>query len=113
MTVEETVALVKEHLSIADTKRDLLIKDRINDVLNYCNLTELPKQLEPFVRKKVKAVIDYEAFAGTQSVFDVKSQTEGESSWSYNVTDDNCKDTIYGLSEKDKKELKPFRRLRR
>lgn len=113
MTVEETVALVKEHLSITDTKKDLLIKDRINDVLNYCNLSEIPERLEPFIRKKTKAVIDYESFAGTQSVFDVKSQTEGESSWSYNVSEDNCKDTIYGLSEKDKKELKPFRRLRR
>lgn len=113
MTVEAMLALVKTNLKITGTDNDLMIKDHINGVLNYCNLTDIPVQLEPYIRRKTKAVIDYEALAGTQSVFDVKSQSEGESSWTYNVTDDNCKDTIYGLSEKDKKELKPFRRLRR
>lgn len=113
MTVEVMLALVKQNLKITGTDNDLMIKDHINNALIYCNLSDIPDQLEPYIRKKTKAVIDYEALAGTQSVFDVKSQTEGESSWSYNVSDDYNKVTIYGLSEKDKKELRPFRRLRR
>jgi hypothetical protein len=112
VTTDETIALVKENLHIMDDSSDLAISDVITEVLNYCNLTEPPIEAEPFIRKKVKAIINYEAENGTASVFDVKSIKEGDTSITYNVSDDASKETVYGLSNKDKESLRKFRRLR-
>lgn len=90
-----------------------MISDVIQDAMNYCNRTELPDELEPFVRKKVKAIINYETENGTGSVFDVKSIKEDDTSITYNVDSETSKDTIYGLSAKDKEVLRKFRRMRR
>ena len=38
--------------------------DVIQECLNYCNLKEPPAELEPIIRRKVKAIIDYEAETG-------------------------------------------------
>lgn len=108
----ELVALVKENLEIHGTDRDLIIKDVIQEVLNYCNLKELPEELEPFIRKKVQGIMAYETENGTSSVFDVKSIKEGDTSVTYN-TDNVSKETVYGLSKEDKKRLQEFRRLRK
>lgn len=112
MSNEEMLALVKENLEIEDGSKDLIIKDVIQECLSYCNLKGLPLELEPFVRKKVKTIIDYEKEFGTDNVFDVKSISEGDTSITYN-TDEVSRETIYGLSEKDKQALMRFRRLRR
>nr|WP_272879136.1 DNA-packaging protein [Clostridium sp. Cult2] len=100
-------------MNIVDDTKDLTIKDVIQDALNYCNLKELPIELEPYVRKKVKSIIDYEAENGTTSVFDIKSIKEGDTSITYNVDDKTSKETIYGLSDRDKKTLQQFRRTRK
>lgn len=113
MLTAELIIKVKENLEISGTDMDLIIKDVIQDVLNYCNLTELPEELEPFIRKKVKSIINYEAENGTTSVFDVKSVKEGETSITYNVDEKTSKETIYGLSDRDKKTLQQFRRTRK
>ena len=112
MTTVELTALVKTNLKITDTTKDLIIADAIQDALNYCNLAELPVEAEPYIRKKVQSVINYEAENGTASVFDVKSIKEGDTSITYN-TEQVSKDTVYGLSKKDKTDLSLFRRLRR
>jgi len=112
MLKEELRELVKTNLKIEDDSRDLQINDVIQEVLSYCNLTEPPAELEPFIRRKVKAIIDYEAETGGSSVFDVTSIKEGDTIKTYN-TDDVSRETIYGLSEKDKLALMRFRRLRR
>lgn len=112
MPIEEMLALVKERLKIEDDSKDLLIEDVIRECLSYCNLTEPPAELEPFIRRKVKAIIDYEAETGGNTVFDVTSIKEGDTSITYN-TDEVSRETIYGLSEKDKQALMRFRRLRR
>ena len=112
MSIEEMLARVKENLKIYDGSRDLIITDIIQECLNYCNLKEPPAELEPFIRRKVKAIIDYEAETGDRSVFDVTSIKEGDTSITYN-TDEVSRETIYGLSEKDKQALMRFRRLRR
>jgi len=111
MTVEEMVALVRANLKIEDDSRDLTITDVIQEVLNFCNLMEPPAELEPFIRRKVKAIIDYEA-ENSNTVFDVQSIREGDVSITYN-TNEVSRETIYGLSDKDKKALMRFRRLRR
>ena len=112
MSIEEMLTRVKENLKIQDGSRDLIITDIIQECLNYCNLKEPPAELEPFIRRKVKAIIDYEAEVGDSSVFDVTSIKEGDTSITYN-TDEVSRETIYGLSEKDKQALMRFRRLRR
>ena len=112
MTLEELKDLVKINLGIQESDKDLTILDVIQECLNYCNLKEPPAELEPIIRRKVKAIIDYEAETGGSSVFDVTSIKEGDTSITYN-TDEVSRETIYGLSEKDKQALMMFRRLRR
>ena len=112
MSKDEMLARVKENLKIENDEKDLIISDVIQEVMNYCNFAELPEALEPFIRKKVKVIINYEAENGTDNVFDVKSIKEGDTSTTYNV-DQVSRDTIYGLSELDKKDLRLFRRLRK
>lgn len=111
MTTNELKAIVKENLKIADETKDLTISDAIQEVMNYCNLPELPEALEPFIRKKVQTIINYELENGTASVFDVKSIKEGDTSITYN--ENATKETVYGLSQEDKKRLQEFRRTRR
>ena len=113
MSTDELVVLVKSNLKVEDESKDLIIKDVIQEVLNYCNLKELPIELEPFIRKKVQGIINYENENGTASVFDVKSIKEGDTSITYHVDDKTSKETIYGLSDRDKKSLQAFRRLRK
>ncbi len=112
MTTEEMKTLVKQHLKLIDDTHDLLISDIIQGALNFCNLDELPLELEPYIRKKVKNIMDYEAQNGSDAVFDVKSVKEGDTSITYNVDEKTSKETIYGLSDEDMRVLRAFRRLR-
>ena len=112
MTQGEMKNKVKTNLGIEDDSKDLIISDIIQEVLNYCNITDIPEALEPFIRKKVKTIINYENENGTETVFDVKSIKEGDTSITYN-TDEVSRETIYGLSEQDRAVLKRFRRLRK
>lgn len=113
MSKEEMLALVKDNLEIEDNSKDFLITDVIQDVINYCNLVDLPDELEPFIRRKVKNIMNYEAENGAGAVFDVKSIKEGDTSITYNVDGSTSKETIYGLSDRDKKTLQAFRRTRK
>jgi len=112
MSIEEMLTKVKSNLKIEDDSKDLIITDIIQECLNYCNLKEPPAELEPLIRRKVKAIIDYETETGGSSVFDVTSIKEGDTSITYN-TSEITRETIYGLSDKDKQALMRFRRLRR
>ena len=112
MPIEEILEIVKQNLKIEDDSKDLIITDVIQECLNYCNLKEPPAELESFIRRKVKAIIDYEAETGGSSVFDVTSIKEGDTSITYN-TSEISRETIYGLSDQDKLILARFRRLRR
>lgn len=113
MLKEDLIALVKTNLDIKDDTRDLIIKDVIQDALNYCNLNELPIEAEPYIRKKVKSIINYETQYGGAIVFDIKSISEGDASTTFNVGSEVSKETIYGLSSKDKSVLSVFRRTRK
>lgn len=112
MSIEEMLAKVKSNLKIEGDDKDLIITDVIRECLNYCNLKEPSAELEPFIRRKVKAIIDYEAETGGSSVFDVTSIKEGDTSITYN-TDEVSRESIYGLSDQDKRILAHYRRLRR
>ena len=112
MITTDLIIKIKANLKIADAEKDLIITDTIQEAMTYCNLKELPIEVEPYIRKKVKSIINYETENGTTAVFDVKSIKEGDTSITYNVDSTVSKETIYGLSEGDKKTLKIFRRLR-
>ena len=113
MLKEEMLAKIKENLKIKDESKDLIILDAIQDALNYCNVKELPEEAEIYIRKKAKSIIDYENQNGSENVFDIKSIREGDTSITYNVDDKTSKETIYGLSKEDKRNLQHFRRARK
>jgi hypothetical protein len=112
MPIEEMLEIVKQNLKIEDDSKDLLIIDVIRECLSYCNLKEPPAELESFIRQKVKTILDYEAENGANVVFDVETIKEGDTSITYN-TGEVSRATIYGLSDKDKRVLTRYRRLRR
>ena len=114
MTALEIKKAVKNNLGIEDDARDLLISDVILTICDYCNLDQscIPVLLEPFVRKKVKGIMDYEAVEGAGYNPEVSSIKEGDGSITWALTEGNTKASIYGLSESDKKGLRRLRRLR-
>ena len=112
MLTDELVALVKTNLKLDDASMDLTIKDVIQDALNYCNLDELPEETEPYVRKKVKSIMNYEAQYSEGAVTEIKSITVGDTSTTFNVGD-ITRETVYGLTANDKEVLKQFRRTRK
>ena len=114
MTTSEIMGTVKNNLGIQDDKSDLLISDVILMVCDYCNLEPdcIPDILEPFVRKKAKGIIDYEAAEGTGYNPEIASIKEGDGSITWAQTEGNTKASIYGLSESDKAGLRRHRRLR-
>ncbi|MGL5436597.1 MAG: hypothetical protein ACRDBO_14530 [Lachnospiraceae bacterium] len=113
MGESEMLNKVKSNLQLKDEK-DLVISDIILAVCDYCNLSprRIPDALEPFIRKKVKGIIDYEAVNGSGYIPEVQSIKEGDGSITWAHTDGNTKATIYDLSESDKKALRRHRRLR-
>ena len=113
MTESEMVVLVKKNLNLEDDARDLTISDIVLMVRNYCNLPadQLHAELEPFIRRKVKGIMDYEAVRGPGFNPEVASIKEGDGSITFAQTDGNTRASIYGLSASDKSVLRRFRRL--
>ena len=114
MTASEMANQVKTDLGILDDTRNLDISDLILAVCDYCNLNPqcIPDILEPVVRKKVRAVIEYEEVNGSGFRPEVASIKEGDGSITWAQTDGNTRASIYGLSESDKAVLRGHRRLR-
>ena len=114
MTTSEIMGTVKNNLGIQDDKSDLLISDVILMVCDYCNLEPdcIPDILEPFVRKKAKGIIDYEAAEGTGYNPEIASIKEGDDGITWAQTEGNTKASIYGLSANDEASLRRHRRLR-
>lgn len=118
MNKAELEEAIKMNLEIQG--KSLVLSDVITLSLEYCNLSDdnIPSNIEPVIRRKVKSIIEYEAKLSSNpmlnaSVYDVKSISEGDSSISYNVDANNSKESIYDLSDADKRALRKFRRLRR
>lgn len=83
--IDKLLKSIKARLPIAEDDRtqDALIKEEIEDlvieVLEYCSLKELPKALEPFVKRKVLAYIR-SGITGVTGKWDeqVKSISKGD-----------------------------------
>lgn len=111
MTVQETKQHIKQELNIKDDSKDTLIMDVLVDILNYCNLKELPLELHSFSRRKVEGIINYERDFGLIDGLDLKSIKLGDATVS--IETNTSKSDVYGLSNSDKKYLRMFRRTRR
>lgn len=113
MTKKEMLLEVKSNLKLKDDAQDLAISDVIQDACTYCNLQgSLPVEMEPIIRRKVKAIMDYEVANGSGFVREIQSIKEGDGTITYAQTDGNTRVTIYGLSIDDKTQLRRFRRLK-
>ena len=114
MNRKEMLQTVKQNLRLGTEDHDLIISDRILTVCDYCKLDPdcVPDILEPFVRKKAKGIIDYEAVEGNGYNPEIASIKEGDGSITWAQTEGNTKASIYGLSESDKAGLRRHRRLR-
>ena len=83
--IDKLLKSVKARLTIQeeDTSQDALIKEEIEDlvveVLEYCSLKELPRALDPFVKRKVVSYIKSGA-TGVVGEWDeeVKSVSRGD-----------------------------------
>ena len=91
---------------------DVVISDIIQSVKNYCNLDELPDALEPFVRRKTKRIVDYEAVNGPGYTQEIASIKEGDGSITYTTDGASSRNAIYNMTDEDRSELRRFRRLR-
>ena len=114
MNSNEMLQTVKQNLRLGTEDRDLIISDLILTVCDYCNLDPacVPDILEPFVRKKARGIIEYEASEGSGYNPEIASIKEGDGSITWAQTEGNTKASIYGLSESDKAGLRRHRRLR-
>lgn len=114
MTKSEMAALVKQNLDICGSIRDLAISDVILAVCSYCNIPSdgIPEELEPFIRRKVKGILDYEAANGTGFNPEVASIKEGDGTITWAQTEGNTKASIYGINESDRQTLRRYRRLK-
>ena len=107
---------VKYKLGLTDDIKDMDIDDHINDisiqVMNYCNIKKIPKELDGLIRKKVLNILQYEN-SKEGAYEDVKSITEGDTKVDYFINQNNGYEGVYFLNAIDKKQLKRFRRLRK
>ena len=87
-------------------------KEMLQTVKQNLRLGTEDNDLEPFVRKKAKGIIDYEAVEGNGYNPEIASIKEGDGSITWAQTEGNTKASIYGLSESDKAGLRRHRRLR-
>ena len=114
MTKSEMVTAIKQNLALSDGAGDLTISDAVLMVCSYCNIPQdqIPEELEHFIRKKVKGILDYETSNGTGYQPEISSIKEGDGSITFAQTDGNTRASIYGLSACDKSTLRRYRRLR-
>lgn len=115
MTVSEMLSKVKSNVKLEEETPDFIISDVILAACDYCNmdLEDIPETLEPFIRKKVKGILDYEKVNGSGYIPEVSSIKEGDGMITWSQTEGNTKAGIYGLTHSDKQVLRRHRRIRR
>lgn len=109
MSSNDMVLLIKQNLQLGENDKDLMIRDMIMTVCSYCNRKEPIEELEPFIRKKVQDVLQFEQSPVHAFPLGVKSIKDGDGSITFDESIN--KETIYGLSDKDKLYLRRFRKL--
>lgn len=108
----QIIERVKANMRLETQDYDVVISDIIQSVKNYCNLDELPDALEPFVRRKTKRIVDYEAVNGPGYTQEIARIKEGDGSITYTTDGASSRNAIYNMTDEDRSELRRFRRLR-
>lgn len=104
---------IKLLLGLNDDSKDQIILyyiDKVSDeILNYCNLEDLPSKLEWIVESKIYGILKSQF--SPQSTGEVKAVTRGDTRIEYNVATAESSDIT--LSNSEKMQCNAFRRLRR
>lgn len=108
---------IKDVLEITDNSKDKLINRYISKVtqkvLNYCNLKELPIELQGFVEDKVISIMQYklQSASSDKSSREVKSIQRGDTKIEFATISEKDEKTLLNFSNLDMKELNNFRRV--
>lgn len=114
ITQQEMLNRVKKTLMLDTEDHDQEIEDLIGEVCDYCNLDrdKIPEPLETHIRKKTKGILDYEKVYGQDYRQDIVSIKEGDGTVTYATGSGNSRQDIYQWTDKEKGNLKKYRRLR-
>ncbi|WP_333861748.1 phage head-tail connector protein [Clostridium sp.] len=108
---------IKDVLEIIDNSKDKLINRYISKVtqkvLNYCNLKELPIELQGFVEDKVISIMQYklQSTSSDNSSREVKSIQRGDTKIEFATMSEKDEKTLLNFSNLDMKELNSFRKV--
>ncbi|KNF07165.1 phage gp6-like head-tail connector protein [Gottschalkia purinilytica] len=96
-----------------DSKIEYYIKGIVQKILTFCNLKELPKELETFVENKVIKIMKVD-IGNTliSSVVGVKSIKRGDTDIQLGTIEGKNTDELIELTDEERKELYSFRKLR-
>ncbi len=103
---------IKELLGITDNSRDTLINYYIksigNEIMSYCNIKQVPIELETFIQNKVISILRYE----TNEYRGIKSISEGDTRLEFAIENNGADTLTYSINDSDKKILMNFRRCK-
>lgn len=116
MTKERMILYVKDNLmamGVTDQNMELFISDALTSAITYCNLgNDIPEEMEPYLRRKVKNMINYQSADRKGTPSNIASIKEGDGAITFFYDASNTEEAVFGLSDSDKKQLKAFRRLK-
>ncbi|WP_346930276.1 phage head-tail connector protein [Clostridium sp.] len=99
-------------ISLDDDSKDFsleFISENVQEtVKNYCNITEIPKELETFIQAKVVSIFRYES----NEYKGVKSISEGDTKIDFAIENNGADNLTYSLNDSDKKILRNFRKIK-
>lgn len=108
---------IKMILGIQDNLKDNIINYYINKyikkVLAYCNIRELPHELEGFIEEKVinivNTIIENEQINKEKK--NIKSVQRGDTRIEFNTSEEKNINSLMAFSSTDTKELNKFRKV--
>lgn len=105
---------LKQLLGITDDSKDFVLEftiERIEDTIkNYCNIEEIPAELNNIVLSMAMELYRIENFGSEEVGKTIKSIAVGDTTTTFETN--TGKDTIKGLLKDFESQIDPFRRVR-
>jgi hypothetical protein len=99
-------------ISLDDKSKDFLLEFILENVQetvkNYCNITEIPKELETFIQAKVISIFRYE----NNDYKGLKSISEGDTKLDFDIENNSADTLTNSINDSDKKILRSFRKCK-